>query len=65
MWNKMMEEKEGAGRRNSKEGFEENENACIVERVSVVPDTTACLYLKLACLNQTNQSSSKLQQFPT
>ena len=31
MWNKMMEEKEGAGRRNSKEGFEENENACIVK----------------------------------
>ena len=45
MWNKMMEKKEGAGRRNSKKGFEENEHACMVERVSVVPNTTACLYL--------------------
>ena len=49
MWYKMMEENEGVERRNSKEGSEKNEHACIVQRVSVVSDSTAHLYLKLTC----------------
>ena len=32
-WNKMVEEKAGVERQNSKKGFEKNEHACSVERV--------------------------------
>ena len=59
MWHNMIEEKEGVERPNSEKGFEKNEHACIVERVSVVSDSTASPYLKLASLTRKNQSSSK------
>ena len=36
MWNKMMEEKAGVERQNSKKGFEKNEHACNAEGVFVV-----------------------------
>ena len=35
-WNKMMEEKGGVDRQNSKKGFEKNEHACRVEGVFIV-----------------------------
>ena len=55
MWNKMMKEKERVKRQNSKK------HADIVEKVSVVSDSNASPYLKLACPTQKNQSSKPLQ----
>ena len=60
MWNKMMEEKAGAERQNSKKGFEKNEQACSVEGVFVVSDPSARPYLKVAGQTRKIQSSSKL-----
>ena len=36
LWNRMMEEKAGVERQNSKKGFEKNEHACSVQGVFVV-----------------------------
>ena len=43
MSNKMTEEKEGAEKQNSKQGFEKNEHACRVEGVFILLDSNACL----------------------
>ena len=56
----MVEEKVGVDKQNSKKGFEKNENAYIVEGVSWVSDSTACLYLKVAGPTWKIQSLSKL-----
>ena len=61
MWNKTMKENERVKRQNSKKEFEKNEHACIVEKVSVVSDSNASPYLKLAGPTQKNQSSKLLQ----
>ena len=61
MLNKMMEEKAGVKRHNSKKGFEKNAHACNVEGVFVVSDPSARQYLKVASPTRKIQSSSKLQ----
>ena len=65
MRNKMMEEKAGVERQNSKKGFEKNGHVCSVEGVFMVLDPSASQYLKLAGQTQKNQSLSKLNRSKT
>ena len=58
----MLEEKAGAEKQNSKNGFEKNEHACSVEGVLWVMDCTARPYLKVPGQTWKIQSLSKHQE---
>ena len=69
LWNtgKMVEEKAGVQKQNSKNGIEKMSMpaASSVESFFLILDSTAVPYLKLAFSTRTNQNSStaKLRQF--